>query len=250
MSMMWDPELLKVGKTRVGFFRDRPSRIGVLPRYAPGDQVRWFEVEPFYMYHTVNAWEDGDRVILVGCKAEDPLVDDPRNPQGGPVAPAIGFLRLQPRLHRWTLDLRTGKATEEALDDGWAEFPRIDTRVTGRRSNTGYLCRAAAEPTMRFEALVKYNTDTGSREAYEFPAGSYGSEAPFAPRRAAGAEDDGYLLSFVVNETTGRSEVFVLDAARLSAGPVARVQLPGRVPTGFHAWWVPGEQLSQQRPFA
>jgi carotenoid cleavage dioxygenase len=248
MSMMWDPELLKVGKTRVGYFRDRPSRIGVLPRHAPGDQVRWFEVGPFYMYHTVNAWDEGDRVVLLGCKAENPLVDDPGNPAGGPVVPAIGFLRLQPRLYRWILDLSTGKATEEPLDDGWAEFPRIDQRVMGRRSRKGYLCRAAAAPTMRFEALVKYDTDTGTRAAYEFPAGWYGSEAPFAPRRAQGAEDDGYLVSFVVEEATGRSEVFILDAARIEAGPVARVKLPARVPTGFHAWWVPAGEVARRRP--
>ena len=40
---------------------------------------------------------------------------------------------------------------------------------------------------------------------------------------------------------TGASEVVVLDARQLSAGPLARVQLPQRVPVGFHACWVDGD---------
>jgi carotenoid cleavage dioxygenase len=62
-----------------------------------------------------------------------------------------------------------------------------------------------------------------------------------APDRA---EDDGYLVSFVQDEVEGRSEVVVLDAADLAAGPVARVLLPGRVPIGFHACWVRDDQLT------
>ena len=48
------------------------------------------------MYHTINAWEEGDTVVLVGCRMENPLADDPANPQGGPSRPTIGFLRLEP----------------------------------------------------------------------------------------------------------------------------------------------------------
>ena len=75
--------------------------------------------------------------------------------------------------------------------------------------------------------------------------GRYGSESPFAPSDAARAglpehEDAGYLLSFVHDENTSRSEVLVLNARDVAAGPVARVLLPRRVPLGFHACWVPG----------
>ena len=56
-------------------------------------------------------------------------------------------------------------------------------------------------------------------------------------------EDDGYLVSYVLDEADGRSEVSVLDARDVEAGPLARVKLPVRVPIGFHATWVPGERL-------
>lgn len=242
MSMRWDPELLAQGKTRVRFFRDRPSRIGVLPRHAPGSEIRWFETSPFYMYHTINAWEEpGDRVVLLGCKIENPLAGDDANPARE--VPTIGFLRLEPVLVRWTIDLRAGTVKEEQLDDALAEFPRMDNRFLGRRSRYAYSPRISAAPTLLFDGVLKYDTDRGTSRLHRYPEGWFGGETPFAPREGAaqdpGGEDDGYLVTFVVEEATGQSEVHVLDARDVEAPPLARVRIPQRVPTGYHAYWVP-----------
>jgi carotenoid cleavage dioxygenase len=59
------------------------------------------------------------------------------------------------------------------------------------------------------------------------------------PRTDAAAEDDGWLMSYVYDATTDRSDVVVLHAQDLAAGPVATVHLPQRVPFGFHGNWVP-----------
>jgi carotenoid cleavage dioxygenase len=91
--------------------------------------------------------------------------------------------------------------------------------------------------------LVKYNIEKGTSEPYMFRPGCIGSEAPFAPRVNAKDEDDGYVVTFVVDANTNQSEVLILDAKNFSAGPLARIQLPQRVPVGFHAMWVPGEKL-------
>ena len=90
---------------------------------------------------------------------------------------------------------------------------------------------------------MKYDTRSGRTESHDFGPGRFGSEAPFAPRRGAREEDDGYVVSFVSDAGTGDSEVVVLDARNLSAEPLARVKLPQRVPVGFHACWVDGDQL-------
>jgi carotenoid cleavage dioxygenase-like enzyme len=248
MSMMWDPALLAQGKTKVGFFRDKPGRIGVLPRRAPGSEIRWFEASPFYMYHTINAWEEGDAIVLVGCKIENPLALDPDNPKGGPEVPTIGFLRLEPHLHRWRLDLRDGSVKEERLDDTLAEFPRMDNRVLGRRSRYVYDQRLARAPTLLFDGFVKYDTEAGRSWTHRYPEGSYGGEVVLAPRVGSRAEDDGYLLTFVADERTGASELHVMDAADAEREPVARVKIPQRVPTGYHAFWIPAADLARQRP--
>ncbi|HRI65676.1 MAG TPA: carotenoid oxygenase family protein [Polyangium sp.] len=236
MTLMWEPELLKVGKTRVKFFRDQPGRIGILPRHAPGSEIRWFEVTPYYMYHTINAWEEGDKVVLLGCKIEAPLVGDPLNPPRD--VPAIGFLRLEPCLYRWEFDLKTGGVKETKLDDVVAEFPRMDNRVLGRKTRYSYRQRFAQEPTLLFDGVVKHDTETDSSTTHSYPKGFFGSETVFAPRTGSKSEDDGYLVTFVVEEATGKSEAWVLDAQNMTAPPVARVEIPQRIPTGYHAWWV------------
>jgi carotenoid cleavage dioxygenase-like enzyme len=97
--------------------------------------------------------------------------------------------------------------------------------------------------TLLFDGLMKDDTVTGAAETHWFGEGRWGSEAPFAPRPDASAEDDGYVVSYVYDEREGRSEVEVLDASDVAAGPLCRVRLPVRVPIGFHAAWVQGERL-------
>ena len=72
----------------------------------------------------------------------------------------------------------------------------------------------------------------------------------FAPRVGSKSEDDGYLVTFVVDEASGASELQVLDAAHVGEEPVARLPIPQRVPTGYHAWWIPSDELARQRPLA
>ena len=77
------------------------------------------------------------------------------------------------------------------------------------------------------------------------PKGVFCSESPFAPREASAGEDDGYLTTFVVDENTGASELWIFDAQTLTDGPVCKLKLPRRVPRGFHACWVDGDSLAR-----
>ncbi len=252
MSMMWDPDLLAQGRTKVRFYRDKPGRFGVLPRHGDGSRIRWFDAAPFYMYHTINAWEEGeDAIVIVGCRIDAPLAGDPANPAGGREVPTIGFLRLEPRLHLWRIDLRSGKVSEQQLDDAPAEFPRMDNRLLGRRSRFSYHGHIAAAPTMLFDGIVKYDTGPAATPGtvrswtHRYPAGRFGGEVAFAPRVGSRGEDDGYLITFVADEASGASELWVLDAGRVEGAPVARVTLPQRVPTGYHTWWIPAEEMER-----
>ena len=241
--LMWDPELLMRGKTKVMFDTELPARFGILDRHADGGDIRWFEAEPCYMYHTINAWESGDEVVLVGCRIDNPLaaVDD-----GGAV-PHIDVLRLEPYLHEWRFDLKTGAVRERALDDVMTEFPRMNNQRLGRPTRYSYNPRIAAEPALLFDGFVKYDTEAGTSETHEYGAGRFGGETVFAPRVGAKAEDDGYVLTFVTEAGTGASEVVVVDAQRVADGPVARVEIPQRVPIGYHTWWVGADELDTQR---
>ncbi|WP_328644290.1 carotenoid oxygenase family protein [Amycolatopsis sp. NBC_00348] len=245
LPLVQDLQAAKQGRHKLHFDRSMPSRFGVMPRYGEGSQIRWFEASPCYIYHVVNAWEEGDEVVLDVCRVQKP---QPRADAHTPLAKMLSYLRLDAQLHRYRFDLRTGACTETPLDDANTEFPTVDARGVGARNRYSYTVHISPESTLKFDGLVRYDNLAGSKTEYRFGPGRWGSEAPFAPRDGASVDSaDGYLVTFVQDEREGRSELDIFDAADLAAGPVARVLLPQRVPLGFHATWVRADQLDSLR---
>lgn len=244
LPLFADMQALRSGRYRVEFHRELPSRFGILPRYGDNTTIRWFEAKPCYLYHTINAWEAGDEVILDACRVKRP--NPPEIVEYGKIERMLAFLRLDAQLYRWRFNMRTGEVKEGPLDDANTEFPTINTWQLGRPSRYAYNVHISSEPTLLFDGLVKYDTTNARSETHWFGPGRYGSEAPFAPRPNARSEDDGYLLTFVYDEREDISELVIIDAADITAEPVARVKIPQRVPIGFHACWVPGEKLAQE----
>ncbi|MET0190861.1 MAG: carotenoid oxygenase family protein [Pseudonocardia sediminis] len=246
LPLVADPEAARKGRHKLFFDRSMPARFGVIPRRGASAQIRWFDAEPCYIYHVVGAWEERsaaghDTVVLDVCRVTRP---EPRPTRPGPIGKLLGYLRLDARLHRYVFDLQTGTTTETQLDDANTEFPSIDTRAQGGDGyRHSYGVHIADHETVRFSGLLRRDRVTGERQDHFFGPGRFGSEAPFAPRDGSTGDDDGYLVSFVTDERDGRSEVEILDASDLTAGPVARVRLPQRVPLGFHATWVRHDQL-------
>ena len=243
LPLVNDDVAAREGRHRIVFKRDQPSRFGVVGRRADGTTVRWFEADPCYIYHSVNAWEEGDEIVLDVCRVTKPAPRD----GAGPLARMLSYLRVDAHMYRYRFNLATGATHEQQLDDENSEFPSMDNRRLGRKSRYSYNMHIAPDPTLLFDALVRYDTETGATARYEFGPGRWGSEAPFAPRPGATGEDDGYVVSFVHDESAGRSEVVILDAADIAAGPVGRVLLPTTVPIGFHAAWARGDQIGGDR---
>lgn len=243
LPLVVDAASRQAGRHRLEFLKDTPARFGIVPRH--GSAVRWFEAEPCYIYHSINAWEEGDEIVMDVCRFRPP--GPPAIPLSGPLAAILNYLRLDAFVHRYRFDLTTGQTREERLDDANTEFPMIDPSRFGRKNRYAYTVSINSDVTMYFDGVVKHDLLTSTSTRYAFGAGRFGSEAPFAPRRPQRSEDDGYLLSFVHDAATARSEVVVLDAADLEAGPVCRVLLPVGVPNSFHSCWVPAEDLDRAR---
>jgi carotenoid cleavage dioxygenase len=201
---------------------DYHARVGLLPRSGGGDDVAWFDVEPCYVFHPLNAYDDGDQVVLE-------VVRHPRMFATQLLGPDEG----SPTLDRWTVDIAAGKLREERLDDRGQEFPRVDERRVGRRHRYGY---AAALPDG--SQLLKHDLDRATSEARDLN-GALAGEAVFVPRAADAAEDDGWLLSLVYDPAADTSQLLVLNAGDFTGEPQAVVHLPRRVPFGFHGNWIP-----------
>lgn len=239
LPLVNDVEAAHRGRHKIVFDPSLPARFGVIPRRGTSDQLRWFEASPCYIYHVVNAWEDGADIILDVCRVDRPAPPDEAR---GPLGKMLSYLRLDAQLYRYRFNLATGATHEEQRGDDNAEFPTINLGRLGRASRYAYTAHISPEPSLLFDGIIRYDTTAGVSAAHWFGPGRWGSEAPFAARLGTsvdGPEDDGYLVSFVHDEAANRSEVVILDASDVAAGPVGRVLLPGRVPIGFHSCWVP-----------
>ncbi|MFE2042722.1 carotenoid oxygenase family protein [Streptomyces sp. NPDC059477] len=208
------------------------ARLGVLRRDDPHGTVRWFDIDPCYVFHSLNAHEerDGQRLVLLGMRY--PGLED------GVHVPS------PPLLWRWTVDLATGTLTEEQLDDHSGEFPRVDDRLIGLPADFGYAATAPLPELARYEpgvtglAIHRYDLRGAGVSSHRFAPGRQPGEPVFAPAddRPGGP---GWLLTFVYDATTDRSDLVILDADHLTGEPVATVHLPRRVPAGFHGSWLP-----------
>ena len=237
----WDESLLAQGKHKLTYDEHKPARFAVVPRrHAPQTGIRWFEASPTYVLHWLNAWEEGDEIVMHGYHQATPMPKAGYDNRGATLGPE----RYGPRLHEWRLNLRTGQTTERRLDDRLLEFGMINARYWGRPYRYSY--NMIAHPgSFLFDGILRYDHTTGESQQWMYGEGRYGSESPMAPCHDAQAEDDGYVVSFVADMTTNRSECLVLDARDLAAGPVARIFLPHRISSGTHACWADASEFRQ-----
>ena len=241
--LFWNEEALKKDAHVAEWHREMPSRFGVIPRRGDTSQIRWFEAESTYVLHFVNAFEDGNEIVIDGFFQGDPSPAD--NGQGDKWQRAFRFLaldRMQARLHRWRLNLDTGLVKEEPLSDTITEFGMMNADY--QTQDYRYAYAATGKPGwFLFDGLVRHDLRTGSEERWSFGDGVYGSETAMAPRVGSAGEDDGYLVTIISDMNQDASFCVVFDAARVGDGPICKLKLPERVSSGTHSTWCSGAEL-------
>lgn len=240
LPLFHNPEALKLGRHKIEFHPEMRTRLGVIPRLGASDSIRWFEFTPCFLYHVVNAWEDGDWVVMVGCRYM-PVQRDDGSIDAERTARDVAELVMHARLWRWSMNLKTGEAVETALDaERNVEFPGFNGALSGRRTRYGYLCDQRVDVSLQWSGLRKYDLDSGAMLSAwsDDPQHSWYSEPWFAAADGANAEDHGYVIAFQWNSALNRQTLDVFDARDLSTGPVAQLAIPRHIPTGFHGCWI------------
>ncbi len=219
------------------------ARVGLLPRDGRSADVRWLEIEPCWVFHTLNAYDDEGGRVVVDVVQYKGAYDVSRMSGDGPIT-----------LDRWVLDPAAAKVTRRRLDDRLQEFPRVDERVVSRPHRYGYsavigeVSRALIPLSGDFadqafaNALLKHDLAHGTVEAHEFGPDATAGEAVFAPASPSAPEDDGYVMAFVHNPDRGAADLVILAAQDFRGQPVAQIHLPARIPLGFHGSWIPDHQ--------
>lgn len=211
---------------------EKGAFVGVMRRDADVSTIRWFNTEACYVFHPLNAWEEGDKLFCDVMRYDvAPLFP---NADGSPGKKAAA------RLVRWTFDLagNSDAIKEEPLDDLDGEFPRVDPRAETRKHRHGwYAADPTATGTVKQRAIAHLDFATGKRELYDFGGGDLTSEPVFVPRGADVAEGDGWITAVVWRAAEDRSDLVIFEATDIAKGPVATAKVPRRVPFGFHGNW-------------
>lgn len=206
------------------------ARLGILKRGAGIESLRWVEIEPCYVFHVANAFEETDGTIVIDVAWYNELW------RGGPSATSFDRATLK----RWRIPPGATKAQEQQLDDRSIEFPRVNESLTGSHHSIVYSVDTGTDlASQRYTGLRKYDLKSGKSVVHDFKTGLPSEFVHITPEGSTG-EDDGWLIGFVYDHARDASDLMILDAQKIESKPVARIGLPVRVPQGFHGNWMPG----------
>lgn len=231
------PEMIR-GGSPVIYDKNKMSRFGILKKNATdSSELKWIEAPDCFCFHLWNAWEEPetDEVVVIGSCMTPP--DSIFNECDESLKSVLSEIRL---------NLKTGKSTRRPIISGSEqvnlEAGMVNRNLLGRKTQFAYL--ALAEPWPKVSGFAKVELSTGEVRKYMYGEQRYGGEPLFFPNPNSEKEDDGYILAFVHDEKTWKSELQIVNAMNLQLEAV--VSLPSRVPYGFHGTFISSKDLEKQ----
>ncbi|KAM5565533.1 hypothetical protein ABKV19_019506 [Rosa sericea] len=264
IALTIDIKRLVGGGPLVKYNEEEYARIGVMPRYGDASSIRWFKVEPNCTFHIINSFEAGDEVVVWGCKALDSVIG-PSNESStdNSTSTAEDAGKLYSHAYEWRLNMETGEVRERYLTGKKfsMDFPMINGNFCGLKNRFGYaqvvdLVASSTSGLLKYGGIAKLHFEEPAEregeleneeikvERHMFEENTFCTGAAFVPKQSDSSrigsileeveEDDGWVITFVHNEDTKVSQVYVIDTKEFCSEPVAKITLPCRVPYGFH----------------
>ncbi|KAE8734326.1 9-cis-epoxycarotenoid dioxygenase NCED2 [Hibiscus syriacus] len=228
------------GGSPVIYDKDKKCRFGILSKNASdANDIKWVESDDTFCFHLWNAWEEpeSDEVVVIGSCMTPP--DSIFNESNESLKSVLSEIRL---------NLKTGESTRRPIiwesNQVNLEAGMVNKNRLGRKTRYAYL--AIAEPWPKVSGFAKVDLFTGEVKKHMYGDKKYGGEPFFLPREDGSetAECDGYILSFVHDEKTCKSELCIVNAMNLQVE--ASIKLPSRVPYGFHGTFIDSKSLINQ----
>lgn len=243
-------------------FEGVPCDWYVVDRREERGVVGEFKTPRGFFFHSVNAWEEGGDVVCEAVWYDDAevlysLYYEVLKDEDGKGAEFWKERELGVRLTRYRLPVSSKKNGENGngeskvrMEDGIiqpeleiagpmaGELPTYNTRLATRKHRYVYGVASRGLSTM-VDAIAKTDTETKGALLWAPEKGHTPGEAIFVPRPGAEEEDDGVLLSVVLDGTKGRSYLLCLDAKTMVE--VGRAEADFAVGFGIHGRLVGGK---------
>ena len=225
------------GDPLIAWEPERGTHVAVIPRAGNAEDVRWFAGAPCMVWHLMNAFNDGDHIVVDVCQQHAPVF---------PFADGSPTDHEQAKQHltRWRFDFaKSSEFATERLSDVVCEYPRCDERRAGLSYRHGYVACEGGPGTgdVFHRGIGHFDHSTGLMRVYSAGPRCAVAEPVFVPRQGSSKEGDGYLLTNIFDEDRNASHLAIFDAQNIEQGPIARALLDHRVPVGFHTSWRPAD---------
>jgi len=204
-----------------------------------GQAPRIIDAPDGFVFHHLNAWEEGDDVVVESIYYSD-------FPSIGPDQDfrAIDFdLIPEGLLEQCRINLKEGSVSTTRLSERCCEFAMVNPEREGLPCRYAWMAVAERETgNDPLQALKKLDLIEGERRVWSAAPRGFVSEPVMVPRPGAtasgqeAAEDDGWLLCVVWNGARCSSDLVILDAATMDE--VAVIELPLAIPHGLHGSFV------------
>ena len=237
--IVFNMNALNDGGPMVQYSPENGTRLGVIPRFGKAEDITWYEIENGHVQHFWNAWHENGVIELSGTFNTNPQfgMDTGDDYEESSADGQAGVAT------RFKIDLGKGEASVERFDDMEGDFCRFDDERNGSRTRYHYMCGFLDERGVigHFDTVVKYDDQTNARSEWFAGRGHHVGEAVFAPNPSRTAEDDGWLLVTDHDHAENTTDVCILHAQDVAAGPIARVHMPQKLSFGFHVNWFKAE---------
>ena len=227
-----------------------PSRFHLIPRDPKDENVVTIDAPAHFIFHVANAFDDPetgdvviDEIMAPTMQLGDEIQDDV------PIWETVDYEKAVPpyKLVRYRLNVqdRSVRSTEELCDNP-CDFPVVHPSKVGSDYRYAYLaCAPSRAKSLPVQGILRKDLKTGEEQKWLPEPHEFLSEVAFAPRRKedgsfSDGEDDGYLVTYLLDTRELKSEFVVFDAAKVADGPVSRVPLNNFIPHGLHGTFVPG----------
>ncbi len=215
----WEPE-------------NNDSFIGILKRNDPNAKTKWYKIPTCWVFHNMNAYDEGDKVVMFVARF-------PRIPMFGldTKNPSPPFTE-QPhsKFAKWTLDLKTGNFDEEIINPNLVEFPLMDPRYLTKKQKHGWYT-SLVDDVQKYglwNTICHYDFEKSVEESYYAGKDFYVGESLFTPKHKNSPEGEGYIMAIRYNLMENKSDILILNALNVSAGPIATIKVPRRIEYDFH----------------
>jgi all-trans-8'-apo-beta-carotenal 15,15'-oxygenase len=217
----------------VEFDKNKPTKIIIIPRQSPHQDVKVLEVDAGFIFHHANAFEENNKIIVDSICYEALTQIDPNTSYK-----EVDFSTLAPgQLWRFSLNLDQKKVNKKLLESQACEFPFINPDKVGR--DYRYLFIGATHNKTEnapLQALLKLDLHTGKNQFYSFAPKGFAGEPIFLPKFNAQSEDDGWVLSLIYDSSYHRSSLIIFDGTNIH-NPMAKLHLKHHIPYGLHGSW-------------